>query len=244
MQLFSKVDIGKVRATNQDAADVFMLTNNVAFAICCDGMGGAKGGDVASNSALEIISDYVKKSYSPDMDNETTAALMKNAILSANYELFSISNKDAALSGMGTTVVAAIVTEKYAVVCHVGDSRAYLINDNIVQLTSDHSVVQSLIASGKLSLSEAKTFPEKNVITRALGVEEDVFPDYSVVPIKPGDNILLCSDGLTNFVEISDILNIFKENDISKVADLLINKANSGGGGDNISVVIVSAERG
>lgn len=244
MQLFSKVDIGKVRATNQDAADVFMLTNNVAFAICCDGMGGAKGGDIASNSALEIISEYVKNSYSPDMDNETTAALMKNAILSANYELFRISSKDAALSGMGTTVVAAIVTEKYAVVCHVGDSRAYLINDNIVQLTSDHSVVQSLIASGKLSLSEAKSFPEKNVITRALGVEEDVFPDYSVVPIKPGDSILLCSDGLTNFVEISDILNIFKENVISKVADLLINKANSGGGGDNISVVIVSAERG
>ncbi|MBO4733720.1 MAG: Stp1/IreP family PP2C-type Ser/Thr phosphatase [Clostridia bacterium] len=244
MQVFSKVDIGKIRATNQDAADAFMLADNVAFAICCDGMGGAKGGDIASSNALRIISDYVKNSFSPNMSNEQIALLLKNAVLSANYEVFDISKSDPVLSGMGTTVVAAIVTEHYAVICHVGDSRAYLINDNIVQLTVDHSVVQSLIESGKISLLEARTFPEKNVITKALGVEQEVIPDCSVFSVGPDDVILLCSDGLTNFVEISDILNSFKENEIEDVPEVLINKANSGGGGDNISVVIVSQKRG
>ncbi|MBO4433317.1 MAG: Stp1/IreP family PP2C-type Ser/Thr phosphatase [Clostridia bacterium] len=244
MQIFSKVDIGKVRASNQDAADAFMLADNVAFAICCDGMGGARGGDIASENAIRIISNYVKNSYSPGMTDDKIALLLKNAIQSANYEIFSIAKAQPALSGMGTTVVCAFVTDEYAVISHVGDSRAYLVNDSIEQLTSDHSVVQSLIESGKLSLSDAKTFPEKNVITRALGVEEDVFPDYSIFPISSGDNILLCTDGLTNFTETSDILSAFKENSIEDVANILIDKANSGGGGDNISVVIVSQKRG
>ena len=244
MQIFSKVDIGKVRATNQDAAGGFMLEDNVAFAICCDGMGGAKGGDIASENAIRIISDYVKNSYSPGMTEDRIALLIKNAIQSANYEIFGIAKSEPALSGMGTTVVCAFVTNDYAVISHVGDSRAYLVNDSIEQLTSDHSVVQSLIESGKLSVSDAKSFPEKNIITRALGVEEDVFPDYSIVPLKSGDNILLCTDGLTNFTETSDILNTFKENSIDNVANVLIDKANSGGGGDNISVVIITQKRG
>lgn len=244
MQIVSKVDIGKVRATNQDAANAFMLSDDVAFAVCCDGMGGAKGGDIASSNAIRIISDYVKNSFSPNMPADKIALLLKSAIQSANYEIFSIAKAEPALFGMGTTVVCAVVSGDYAVISHVGDSRAYLVNDNIVQLTSDHSVVQSLIESGKLSLSDAKTFPEKNVITRALGVEEDVFPDYSVFTIGKDDEILLCTDGLTNFTEISDILSAFKQKSIEDVANTLIDKANYGGGGDNISVVIISRKRG
>lgn len=244
MQVFSKVDIGRVRASNQDAANAFLLADNVAFAVCCDGMGGAKGGDIASENAVRIISDYVKNSYSPKMTDDKIALLLKNAVRSANYEIFGISKNNPALSGMGTTVVCALVSNDSAVICHVGDSRAYLINENIVQLTADHSVVQSLIESGKLTLNDAKTFPEKNVITRALGVEQDVFPDYSIVPIGQNDSILLCTDGLTNFTEISDILAAFKENNIKNVADVLVDKANSGGGGDNISVVIITQKRG
>ena len=244
MQIFSKVDIGKVRSTNQDAVNAFMVSDNVAFAVCCDGMGGASGGDVASSNAVRIISDYVKNSYSPKMTEDQIALLLKSAIQSANYEIFTLSQAEPALSGMGTTVVCAVVSDEYAVISHVGDSRAYLVNENIVQLTSDHSVVQSLIESGKLSLSDAKTFPEKNIITRALGVEENVFPDYSVFSISPADSILLCTDGLTNFTEISDILLTFKENSVEDIANVLIDKANSGGGGDNISVVIISQKRG
>lgn len=240
MQIFSKVDIGRVRSSNQDAADAFMLTPDVAFGIVCDGMGGAKGGDIASSNAVRVISDYVKNSYVPGMSNEKAAQLLKNAILSANDIIYNISLSESSLSGMGTTVVATIVTDGYAVVCHVGDSRAYIINNNIVQLTTDHSIVQSLIASGKLSLKEAQLYPDKNVITRALGVEPDVLSDFSVIPVKSDDCILLCTDGLTNFVEPSEILSVFRNNDLPDVANELINRANSGGGGDNISVVIVS----
>lgn len=244
MQIYSKVDIGKVRASNQDAADAFMIAKNAAFAIVCDGMGGANGGDVASGTAIKIISDYVEKSYSPGMDNEKTAQILRNAISSANFQIYSLSKKDDSLSGMGTTVVATIVTENYAVICHVGDSRAYLINDSIVQITVDHSVVQELLESGKITASEAMAFPERNIITRALGVEPNVFADSSIVPMKSDDRLLLCTDGLTNFTDVSDILNIFNSNKTENVPDLLIDSANNGGGGDNISVVIVSQERG
>lgn len=244
MQLFSKTDIGRVRSTNQDAVDAFMLTDNAAFAIVCDGMGGANGGDIASATAVKCISEYVKKSYSEKMDNEKTAQLLRNAISSANLDVFSLAESDVSLKGMGTTVVAAVITENYAVICHVGDSRAYLINDGIIQLTTDHSIVQSLIESGELTLGEAKTHPEKNVITRALGVEENIFPDYCVVPLKPDDGILLCSDGLTNYVDTSDILSTFAENNTETAVDKLISAANSNGGGDNISIIIVTQNRG
>ena len=163
MKLFTRVDIGKVRASNQDAANAFMLNGDEAFGIVCDGMGGAKGGDIASNTALNMISEYVKNSYSPSMDNEKVAQLLKNALASANFELFTSSHRDETLEGMGTTVVAALARKDHAVIIHVGDSRAYLVNETITQLTNDHSIVQSLIESGKLTLTEAKNFPDKTL---------------------------------------------------------------------------------
>ena len=244
MHIIKKTDIGKVRATNQDAVEAFMLAENAAFAIVCDGMGGANGGEVASETAVSIISEYVRSSYSYNLDNERLAQLLKNAISSANFELFRMSVDNQNLSGMGTTVVAAIIVDGYAIISHVGDSRAYLIGDDIIQITTDHSMVQSLIESGKLSLTEAKTFPDRNIITRALGIQENVISDSSIIPMKPGDSILLCSDGLTNFAETSSIFDIFQNNALSDIPDLLINTANSSGGGDNISVAIVSKERG
>lgn len=244
VQIFKKIDIGKVRNSNQDAADAFMLSPNTAFAIVCDGIGGSSGGEIASGCAVETVSEYVKNAFSVNMDNEKLTQLLKNAISSANVDLFRMSSGNNNLSGMGTTVVASIVTDNYAIICHVGDSRAYLIGDDIIQITTDHSVVQSLIESGQLSLSEAKYFPDKNIITRALGVQESVIADCSVVPINEGDSILLCSDGLTNYTEPSHILSIFKNNEIFDVPDLLIQIANSGGGGDNISVAVVTKERG
>ena len=244
MQLISKVDIGRVRKSNQDAADAFMISDNAGFAIVCDGMGGAKAGDIASQKAVEIIREYVKNSYFPSADAEKVAQILKNAVCSANMELFRLSEKNEELNGMGTTVVAAVVLGDRAVICHVGDSRAYIINDDIVQITTDHSVVQSLIESGKLSLNEAKNFPDKNVITRALGVEENVIPDINIVPFKSDEYLLLCTDGLTNFAKKQDILNIVKNNPPKLAVDKLIECANNGGGGDNISVVIVSRKEG
>ena len=243
MQLFSRVDIGKVRKSNQDAANAFMLSENVAFAIVCDGMGGAKGGDIASQKAVEVISRYVENSFYPKIDTEKSIQLLQNAVSSANMELFDLSLKNEQLKGMGTTVVAALIFDGRAVICHVGDSRAYVISDTITQITTDHSVVQSLIESGKISLSEAKDFPDKNVITRALGVEENVVSDYNVVPLKDNEYLLLCTDGLTNFASSDEILKIFMNSTDDSIPDKLIDCAYKGGGGDNISVVIVSNER-
>ena len=240
MQIFGKIDIGKTRRSNQDAFLTKELDDGSAFIVVCDGMGGANAGNVASEGAVRVISDYVIKSYRNAMTTDSIASMLKSAITSANMEIYDLSLKNKTLNGMGTTVVTAIIKDDVAVICHVGDSRAYLINDDVTQLTTDHSVVQSLLECGKLTPEEAPVHPRKNVITRALGVEENVIADYCTVHIGKGDNILICTDGLTNFVEASDLLDAFNENEIDKVAESLVDKANENGGGDNITVVTVT----
>ena len=242
MQIYSKTDVGKMRHTNQDAFYSFELDGNTVFAIVCDGMGGANAGNVASENAVKIICEYVKRSYRKNMDVIGISSLLKSAVISANIELYDMALKNPDLSGMGTTVVAAVVRENSAVICHAGDSRAYLISgDSIAQLTTDHSMVQSLVESGKLTPEQAKVHPRKNVITRALGAEENIVTDCCDINMVKGDTLLLCSDGLTNYVDIKDILKTVKNNNISDVAQILTSTANSNGGGDNITVVTVTA---
>lgn len=240
MQIFAKTDIGKVRDINQDAFYINTLSDGSALAIVCDGMGGAVAGDVASKTAVDVISQYMINSYSPSMDSEEIIKLMNNAVISANIEIYDLSCKDERLSGMGTTVVMAVVCENRALICNVGDSRAYLTDDKLNQITRDHSVVQSLVESGKLSPEQAKVHPEKNVITRALGVEADVLTDSYTVDFNKNSKILLCTDGMSNYVPEEEIFNIVKNNNIDTVTDLLIEKANQGGGKDNITVAVVS----
>ena len=240
MQVFGKIDIGKTRKSNQDAFLTKELDDGSVFIVVCDGMGGANAGNVASEGAVRVISDYIVTSYRKTMSQDNIASMLNNAIVSANMEIYDLSLKNKTLNGMGTTVVAAVFKEDFAVICHIGDSRAYLINDKVTQLTTDHSVVQSLVECGKLTAEEAKFHPRKNVITRALGVEENVIADYCTLELKKGDNVLICTDGLTNFVENADLLDAFNKNEIDKVADCLVNKANENGGGDNITVVTVT----
>ncbi|MBE6809938.1 MAG: Stp1/IreP family PP2C-type Ser/Thr phosphatase [Ruminococcaceae bacterium] len=240
MRIFAKTDKGKVRSINQDAFAANILSGGVALAVVCDGMGGASAGDIASKTAVDIISQYVLNAYNPSMTSDDIIRLLDNAIASANLEVFTLSQKDEALSGMGTTVVAAIVRETQAVICNAGDSRAYLINDNLCQITRDHSIVQTLVESGKLSPEEARVHPEKNVITRALGVEENILTDSYVIDINENDMLLLCTDGLSNYADSESILRIVKDNALDKTTDLLINKANAGGGRDNITAAVIS----
>ena len=143
---------------------------------------------------------------------------------------------------MGTTVVAVIVLGNLAVVAHVGDSRAYLINESISQITKDHSVVQSLIESGKITAEDAKAHPRKNVITRALGAEENVIPDIFEQILKSGEFLLFCTDGLSNFVEPEFIFDTVKNSKVDDITEILVNKANSNGGGDNITAVLVAID--
>ena len=240
MQIFSKTDRGRVRTDNQDAYFAGKITDDSVFAVVCDGMGGANAGNVASERAVRHISEYVIRSYRDGMDMTDTEKTLKNAIVSANISLYDKAVNNTELAGMGTTAVAAFVKDGTAVIAHVGDSRIYLVNGEIKQLTRDHSVVQSLIESGKITPEDAKVHPRKNVITRALGAEEDVAVDSDCLNLSNGDTLLLCSDGLTNFLDDKDILTVFQNNDISAVAERLVEEANKNGGGDNITVVTVT----
>ena len=240
MQIFSKTDRGRVRTDNQDAYFAGKITDDSVFAVVCDGMGGANAGNVASELAVRHISEYVIRSYRDGMNMTDTVKTLKNAIVSANISLYDKAVNNAELAGMGTTAVAAFVKDGTAVIAHVGDSRIYLVNGEIKQLTRDHSVVQSLIESGKITPEDAKVHPRKNVITRALGAEENVAVDSDCLNLSNGDTLLLCSDGLTNFLDDKDILTVFQNNDISAVAERLVEEANKNGGGDNITVVTVT----
>ena len=240
MQIFAKTDKGKVRSINQDAFYINTLSDGSALAVVCDGMGGANAGDIASKTAVEIISQYILNGYNQSMSSDDITRLINNAITSANLEVYALSQKDEQLRGMGTTAVVAVVRNTEAIICNVGDSRAYLIDNELKQITRDHSVVQSLVESGKLSPEEARVHPEKNVITRALGVEENVLTDGYCVELAENNKLLLCTDGLSNYADADSILRIVNDNALDKVTDLLIKEANLGGGRDNITAAVIS----
>lgn len=240
MRIYSKIDIGKERSINQDAFFAGEISQDIAFAVVCDGMGGANAGDIASQTAVKTISEYIINSYRKKITIHDFVKILKNAIISANITLYDMAQKNDELNGMGTTVVVAVIKGDEVAIAHVGDSRIYLINDEITQITRDHSVVQTLIESGELSPEDAAIHPRKNVITRALGVEEDVTVDTVELIMQENETLLLCTDGLTNFTKIDDILKTFKENDIALVPEKLIELANAGGGGDNITAVTLT----
>jgi len=239
MQISSKTDKGLKRLSNQDSFIAEKLNDTCAFAIVCDGMGGANAGNVASETATKIISSYIKRSFNKKMNSNSIALMLQSAVKSANIEIYDMAKKNPSLDGMGTTVVAAVIVDDKAIICNVGDSRAYLISKVITQITRDHSIVQSLVESGKLTPQEAKVHPNKNVITRAIGVEEVISSDFYEISISEGNTILLCTDGLTNFVETSQILKAFKENN-PQVTETLVDMANKNGGGDNITAVAIT----
>ena len=240
MKIFSKTDKGRVRSDNQDAYFAGRISDNAVFAVVCDGMGGANAGNVASENAVRHISEYIIRSYRDSMDISELEKTVRNAVTSANIELFDMSASEQSLSGMGTTAIIALIKDGESVIANVGDSRIYLVNENIKQLTRDHSVVQSLIESGKITPEDAKYHPRKNVITRAIGAEGSVTADRSVIRLNRGDSLLLCTDGLSNYLDDNEILSIFKNTDISAVPEALVEKANLNGGGDNITVVTLT----
>ena len=240
MRIYSNTDIGKERSLNEDAFFAGEISDDIAFAVVCDGMGGANAGDIASQTAVKTISEYIVNSYRRKITIHDFLKILKNAILSANITVYDMAEKDENLKGMGTTVVVAVVKGNEVAIAHVGDSRIYLINDEITQLTRDHSVVQTLIESGEITPEDAALHPRKNVITRALGVEADVSVDTAELVLQDNETLLLCTDGLTNFVTDEDIHETFKQNDVSLVPEKLIELANAGGGGDNITAVTLT----
>ena len=241
MKIFGKTDIGVVRTMNQDSFEFGKLGENAFFAVLCDGMGGANAGDVASKTAVDIIVNLMKTNYKPTMTQNSIKTMLTTSITNANAKIFTMAHKDELLFGMGTTVIAAVVVNNSVFLAHVGDSRAYIINSVYAfQLTRDHSMVQYLVEQGKLTAKQAKNHPEKNIITRALGVEKKVDIDYLETTVSPGEILLLCTDGLTNLVEGSEIKKIANEFGAENSVDEFIKLANSRGGSDNITIITLS----
>ena len=238
MKLFGKTDIGLVRETNQDAFSFGSFDDGNCWAVVCDGMGGVSGGQVASEICVEKVSEAIKRSYRKGITLSSAKNLLTTAINAANSAVFKEAQENIELKGMGTTVVAVLVLGSIAVVAHVGDSRTYLINDEINQITKDHSFVQLLIDTGKITEEEAKVHPDRNVITRAVGIEHVVDVEIDIVDINDNDKLLICTDGLNGYVPDADILKIIKEYGDSST-EKLVETANNAGGRDNVTVVML-----
>lgn len=236
MNTYSITDIGKRRSANQDyvyASDQ-PVGNLPNLMIVADGMGGHNAGDFASRCTVESMLEYIQNA-----SEKRPIPLISAAIHHANELVIEKSRSDKKLEGMGTTVVAATVKDGYLYVANVGDSRLYLIDQEIEQITRDHSLVEEMIRVGELQRKDARSHPDRNVITRAIGVRTPVRIDFFDVKLEEGDRILLCSDGLTTMVEDEDILHIVKKSTSPKeAAQRLVTEANKNGGKDNISVIL------
>ncbi len=237
LKIYAKTDVGRRRDMNQDSFFFceMPLGNLPNLFVVADGMGGHSAGDYASLCTVKTIEREVMLS-----EDTEPVRIMKEAIEAANTEVYRKALEDAAYSGMGTTVVAGCVIDDILYVANVGDSRLYIINDEVMQITKDHSLVEEMVRSGELSKDEAKSHPDKNIITRAVGVLDDIDIDFFEVDLREGDILLLCSDGLTNMVEEDEIFKIVNESeDLEGCADRLIKMANHNGGKDNVTVILV-----
>ncbi len=243
MRVDFATDTGAVRSSNQDACRCGTFSNSGAWAVVCDGMGGANGGNIASAIAAECIEEQLKSKYTQGAGQGNLKSLILNAIGQANLAIYQKSLQQSELRGMGTTAVVILAAENRLHVAHVGDSRAYLMNQNgLSQLTMDHSYVQDLVNFGQITKAEARTHPRRNIITRVLGVHDQVSADYAVWDFHPGDIALACTDGLTNYMEDSLMEEYIKNHghDGSELASRLIEYAVKCGGSDNITIAVVN----
>lgn len=241
MNTFGRTDAGRVRPSNQDAFVCGQLSDTVHFAAVCDGMGGANGGNIASATAVRVIANRLAEGFRVGMEDASILNLLETTVAAANIEIYDTAQADADLLGMGTTAVIAVADARHAIIAHVGDSRAYLYRDGALQqLTRDDSMVQDMIDKGQLTQEQARIHPRKNVITKALGVNEEVEAGYVTCELDSKDGLLLCTDGLSNMLLTEDIELILKKNKPSHVPDRLVAAANRNGGGDNITVVYLT----
>lgn len=239
MHIEFQSDVGKKRHTNQDYANVFTNLNGIKLAVLADGMGGHLAGDIASQMA---VTDLGKAWESQQLTNyEKTAQWFIQALQQENMKIHDKGMQEKTHNGMGTTVVAAALLENHFTVANVGDSRAYLIrNDELQQITEDHSLVNELVKSGEISKEMAANHPRKNILTRSIGMPGSVEVDVVTHAWEAGDQLLLCSDGLTNMISEETILAIIKHSrTMADAVNQLIHQANAAGGVDNITVLLI-----
>lgn len=243
MDVFEKTDIGLMRESNQDACVSGTSPAGVAWSVVCDGMGGVHGGDVASAIAVRAMGERYRAFFAAQAKPQAAQIreMMTAAAMQANAAVFEKSRQEPALAGMGTTVVSAVVAEGTAHLTHVGDSRAYLLQEGMAtRLTTDHSVVQELVDSGDLTEQQARVHPQKNIITRVLGVEPAVCVDYQTLPVQAGSLLLLCTDGLSNYIETEELPLLAQRYTGQELVEQLVLRAKDAGGSDNITVAVIT----
>ena len=242
MQYWALTDTGVARSQNQDAYQVVSLDKNTLLCVVCDGMGGAKSGNVASTLAADVFTQEVKRSWVSDMDPESLDRMLGSAVKLANFTVYDQACQFEDFNGMGTTLVALLIQGKKATIVNVGDSRAYLIDsDGIKQVTTDHSLVQMMIARGELAPEKAKFYPGKNLITRAIGTEPQVVCDVFHRKVEKGTCFLLCTDGLTNLMDDQEILfEVVHCQDKSQCCEQLVDIVKKRGAPDNVTTILVT----
>lgn len=239
VKAYGKTDVGLMRTINQDS--IFISTDQVGklpnLFIVADGMGGHKAGDVASREAIDRFVKYACTTHMTDPAN-----ILDAGIMSVNRDIYQMANSNRDYQGMGTTFVMATIVDNHVYIANVGDSRLYLVNRDIQQITRDHSLVEDMVRMGMIDKEAARTHYKKNVITKAIGVSEDktAIPDIFEIEVEVGDKILICSDGLTNMVEDFEIKRIINNHDsIDEATIRLVEEANENGGKDNISAILI-----
>ena len=241
MQYWGLTDPGCARTQNQDSYQIVSLDKNTLLCVVCDGMGGAKSGNVASSLAVDVFAQEIKRTWKSDMDAEQLDQMLYSAVKLANFTVYDQAQQFEDFAGMGTTLVALLIQGKKATVVNVGDSRAYHVDQNgIQQLTVDHSLVQMMIARGELSPEMARSYPGKNLITRAIGTEPVVNCDIFHRKVERGDCLLLCTDGLTNIIDDQEILfEITYGAEKEQCCQRLLEIAQKRGAPDNVTSILV-----
>lgn len=236
MKVFGKTDIGAVRKMNQDY--LFYSTEPVGVLpnlfIVADGMGGHKAGDYASRLSVETFVKYVKEA-----ETDVPIRIMDDAIHYVNKLVLQEASENEDYAGMGTTFVAAFIKDDILIVANIGDSRLYLVDSQLTQITEDHSFVGAMLRAGQITKEEAAHHPDKNIITRAIGAAKEPRVDFFEVDLTEGDKILMCTDGLSNMVPDEDIMDIFASCYIGDIVDELIDEAKKNGGADNITALVI-----
>lgn len=240
MRIKGLTDAGRIRKINEDSFAIH-VSDEYGFAIVADGMGGHRAGEVASRMAVDEISGYVTDNMTAELDRFQVMEVLRRGFIRANDAIFRYSCENDSAMGMGTTATMCMLRGGYVIYAHVGDSRAYMIDDEITQITRDHSFVQELVKLGQITAEEAKHHPRRNYITRAMGVENYVNVDAGVKAYG-GGKLLLCSDGLYGDIEDAELRDIVKARGAEDAVKSLVELANERGGGDNITAVVMEGD--
>ena len=241
MQYWGITDPGCVRTQNQDTYMMEQLDRNTLLCVICDGMGGAKSGNVASSLAMDVFVEEMRSTFIPGLSTDEVAQMLRGAMKLANFTVYDQAQQLEEFSGMGTTMVAALIQGKTVTIANVGDSRAYCVTKNgIRQITTDHSVVEMMVQRGELTPELARNYPGKNYITRAVGTEAVLECDIFDLDVERGDCLLLCSDGLSNMMDDQEILfevvhGVNKQFCCQRLLDIAKNR----GAPDNVTCIFV-----